>query len=58
MSGVPLVSVFVEGDSTMNIEAQFNLIAEEYDCNRRKFIPCFILDIILFSDIILFREYP
>lgn len=20
----------------MNIEAQFNLIAEEYDCNRRK----------------------
>lgn len=27
---------FVEGDSTMNIEAQFNLIAEEYDCNRRK----------------------
>ena len=25
----------------MNIEAQFNLIAEEYDCNRRKFIPCF-----------------
>ena len=36
MSGVPLVSVFVEGDSTMNIEAQFNLIAEEYDCNRRK----------------------
>ena len=32
---------FVEGDSTMNIEAQFNLIAEEYDCNRRKFIPCF-----------------
>ena len=25
----------------MNIDAQFNLIAEEYDCNRRKFIPCF-----------------
>ncbi|MGN0814066.1 MAG: hypothetical protein ACI4MH_02390 [Candidatus Coproplasma sp.] len=25
----------------MNIEEQFNLIAEEYDCNRRKFIPCF-----------------
>ena len=25
----------------MNIEAQFNLIAEEYDCNRRKFIHCF-----------------
>ena len=25
----------------MDIEAQFNLIAEEYDSNRRKFIPCF-----------------
>lgn len=25
----------------MDIEAQFNLIAEEYDINRRKFIPCF-----------------
>lgn len=25
----------------MNIEEQFNLIAEEYDANRRKFIPCF-----------------
>lgn len=25
----------------MNIDAQFNLIAEEYDRNRRKFIPCF-----------------
>lgn len=25
----------------MNIEEQFNLIAEEYDVNRRKFIPCF-----------------
>ena len=25
----------------MNIEEQFNFIAEEYDCNRRKFIPCF-----------------
>lgn len=25
----------------MNIEAQFNLIAKEYDCNRRRFIPCF-----------------
>lgn len=25
----------------MNIERQFNLIAEEYDSNRRKFIPCF-----------------
>ncbi|MDE7246427.1 MAG: class I SAM-dependent methyltransferase [Lachnospiraceae bacterium] len=25
----------------MNIEAQFNLIAEEYDINRKKFIPCF-----------------
>lgn len=25
----------------MSIEVQFNLIAEEYDCNRRKFIPCF-----------------
>ncbi|MDE6501401.1 MAG: class I SAM-dependent methyltransferase [Ruminococcus sp.] len=25
----------------MNIENQFNAIAEEYDVNRRKFIPCF-----------------
>ncbi len=25
----------------MNIEEQFNLIAREYDANRRKFIPCF-----------------
>lgn len=25
----------------MNIEEQFNLIADEYDANRRKFIPCF-----------------
>lgn len=25
----------------MDIEKQFNLIAEEYDRNRRKFIPCF-----------------
>ncbi|MDE5938831.1 MAG: class I SAM-dependent methyltransferase [Lachnospiraceae bacterium] len=25
----------------MNLEEQFNLIAEEYDVNRRKFIPCF-----------------
>ena len=25
----------------MDIEAQFNLIAEEYDRNRKKFIPCF-----------------
>jgi ubiquinone/menaquinone biosynthesis C-methylase UbiE len=25
----------------MNIEEQFNRIAEEYDINRRKFIPCF-----------------
>lgn len=25
----------------MDIEKQFNLIAEEYDVNRRKFIPCF-----------------
>ena len=25
----------------MDIQAQFNLIAEEYDANRRKFIPCF-----------------
>lgn len=25
----------------MNIEEQFNLIAKEYDSNRRKFIPCF-----------------
>lgn len=25
----------------MDIEEQFNLIAKEYDANRRKFIPCF-----------------
>lgn len=25
----------------MNIEEQFNIIAREYDVNRRKFIPCF-----------------
>ena len=25
----------------MNIEEQFNLVAKEYDANRRKFIPCF-----------------
>lgn len=25
----------------MNIEEQFNLIAKEYDVNRRRFIPCF-----------------
>lgn len=25
----------------MNIEEQFNLIAKEYDGNRRRFIPCF-----------------
>lgn len=25
----------------MNIDEQFNLIAQEYDCNRRRFIPCF-----------------
>ncbi|MCH5257243.1 MAG: class I SAM-dependent methyltransferase [Lachnospiraceae bacterium] len=25
----------------MNIEQQFNLIADEYDNNRKKFIPCF-----------------
>lgn len=24
-----------------SIEEQFNLIAQEYDINRRKFIPCF-----------------
>lgn len=26
---------------TMSIEEQFNLIAKEYDANRKKFIPCF-----------------
>ena len=25
----------------MNIEEQFNLIADEYDVNRKRFIPCF-----------------
>lgn len=25
----------------MNIQTQFNLIAEQYDSNRKKFIPCF-----------------
>ena len=27
--------------SPMNIQEQFNLIAKEYDENRKKFIPCF-----------------
>ncbi|MBQ1726179.1 MAG: hypothetical protein II039_02195 [Treponema sp.] len=25
----------------MDIKEQFNLVAAEYDSNRRKFIPCF-----------------
>lgn len=25
----------------MDIQAQFNMVAEEYDANRRRFIPCF-----------------
>ena len=25
----------------MSIEEQFNLIADEYDVNRKRFIPCF-----------------
>ena len=25
----------------MNIDEQFNLVAKEYDANRKKFIPCF-----------------
>lgn len=25
----------------MTIEEQFNMIAQEYDANRRRFIPCF-----------------
>lgn len=25
----------------MNIKTQFNLIAEQYDQTRKKFIPCF-----------------
>jgi len=25
----------------MNIQEQFNLVAKEYDENRRHFIPCF-----------------
>ena len=28
-------------DGIMDIERQFNLVAKEYDSNRRKFIPCF-----------------
>ncbi|MDE6603749.1 MAG: class I SAM-dependent methyltransferase [Lachnospiraceae bacterium] len=28
-------------DTSGSIEEQFNLIAEEYDINRKKFIPCF-----------------
>ena len=32
----------------MNVQDQFNLIAKEYDENRRKFIPCF--------EIIMFRR--
>ena len=27
----------------MTIEEQFNLIAQEYDGNRRKFIPCLMI---------------
>lgn len=30
----------MRGDG-MNIREQFNLVAQEYDINRRKFIPCF-----------------
>ncbi len=26
---------------TQNIEEQFNIVAKEYDVNRKKFIPCF-----------------
>ena len=25
----------------MNIKEQFNIVAQEYDSNRKKFIPCF-----------------
>ena len=25
----------------MNIKEQFNFVAQEYDANRKKFIPCF-----------------
>lgn len=28
-------------ENEMNIEEQFNIIAKEYDSNRKKFIPCF-----------------
>ena len=35
-----LLNYYLTGEK-MNIEKQFNLIAEEYDSNRRKFIPCF-----------------
>lgn len=31
----------VDGGRKVDIEKQFNLIAEEYDESRRKFIPCF-----------------
>ena len=41
-SGQPLrIFIYDREVSKMNIEEQFNLIAEEYDANRRKFIPCF-----------------
>ena len=30
-----------KGGDTMDIQKQFNLVANEYDKNRRKFIPCF-----------------
>ncbi len=30
-----------DGSNKMRIEDQFNKTAEEYDVNRRKFIPCF-----------------
>lgn len=36
-----IVPFFFLSFPMMNIEEQFNLIAEEYDKNRRRFIPCF-----------------
>lgn len=34
------LSYFKEGFE-MDIKEQFNFVAQEYDANRKKFIPCF-----------------
>ena len=32
---------YVKERLKMNIKEQFNFVAQEYDANRKKFIPCF-----------------